>query len=72
VVEPFGSGVQTGLDVAQALAIGELGERHAEELIPAGETPDAVIAAVALDASVEGIVRSEVEELSEEGPALVH
>jgi hypothetical protein len=39
-------GTHTGLDVAQAVAVGELGEDHAEELIPAAKTADAEVAAV--------------------------
>ena len=37
VAEFVGPGTQTGFDVAQARAPGEFGERHAPELIGAGE-----------------------------------
>ena len=44
---------QAGLDVAQALAIGQLREGHAAELIRATEIAHAMIAAVALDDAAE-------------------
>lgn len=72
MVEAVGSGVQARLDVAQALAIGELGEGHAEELVPAGEAAHAVITAVVVYTALEGPVRSILHQLGEEGATLVH
>jgi len=46
-------GTQTGLDVAQALAIRQLGEGHAEELVVAGEGVYAMCPAVPGDAPLE-------------------
>ena len=43
VVELGAERTQAGFDVAQAFAVGQLGERHAEELIPAGEAAPSAI-----------------------------
>ncbi len=45
---------EAGLDVAQALAIGQLGEGHGPVLLGAGKRPHPVIAAVPLDDPREG------------------
>ena len=45
---------QADLDVAQALAVGELGEGQAEELVQAGKGFDVVVAVIALNATAEG------------------
>ena len=49
MVKRLGSGIQTGLDVAQALPPGELREDHADELLPAAEMPHPRLRAIALD-----------------------
>jgi hypothetical protein len=53
MVEFARHGIQTGLDISQALAIGKLSETHAEELIPAGKVPNPVITLIAFDAFTE-------------------
>ena len=58
---------QTGLDVTQALAVGELGERHGSVLLRAPQGPHMMVAAVALDDPVERRPRQEIHGLSEEG-----
>jgi hypothetical protein len=63
---------QTDFDVAQALAIGQLGERHGEELIPTGQAADAVIAVVPGYAPVELVVRQELGDLRQDGVSVVH
>ena len=65
-------GAQTGFNVSQTLAIGELGEGHAQELIPAGEAPQPVIAAVARDASAKLSIGKESDQLREHDAAKVH
>jgi len=47
MVEFVSHGAQAGLDVAEALAIGQLGEGHAEEVIPTGESLHAIVASIA-------------------------
>jgi hypothetical protein len=72
VVEPVGHGAQTGFEVAQALAVGELGEDHAQELIPAAKPTDAEVAAVTFDASTEVVVWGVLQQLREDRASLVH
>src|SRR4051812_30286799 len=53
VVELLVEGAEAGLDIAQALAVGQLSEGHAQELIETGEVADPSIAVIARDATVE-------------------
>src|SRR5450631_3475979 len=54
---------QTGFDVPQALAIGQLGKGHAEILFEAGELLDLVVAVVAIDALMENMERKMLHHL---------
>ena len=63
---------QAGLDVAQALAVGQLGEGHAEILIEAGKALDLVVAAIAFDTTAEAMKRQLIDELCEDELARVH
>jgi len=56
---------KTNFDVAQAFAPAELGERHGEELIRAGKAANPAVAAMALHAPLEFIVRDNLHDLSE-------
>ena len=47
---------QAGLDVTQAIAIGELAEDHAEKLVPAAEPTPPGVAAIPLHTPAEGVV----------------
>ena len=60
------------LDVAQALAERQLGVRHAEELIAAGETSDPIFAIVTSDTGIELVTRQEFHQLSEHDLSGVH
>jgi hypothetical protein len=51
------------LDVPQALPVGELGESHAKELVPAGKALDLVVAAVPIDAFAKLLWRYKVHQL---------
>lgn len=63
----FGLGCpQTGLDVPQALPVGDLGESHAKELVPAGEALDLVVAVVPIDAFAKLVWRDKVHQLSKD------
>jgi hypothetical protein len=55
VVELVALRTQTGLDIAQALAVGELCEGHAQKLVEAAERLDLVLARVALHTAAEGV-----------------
>jgi len=63
---------QTGFDVAQALAVGQLRKRHAAELARATEFAHPTIAAVALDDAPEGLPRQMLHQLREHQLAYVH
>ncbi len=72
VVELGGLGRQTGLDVAQALAVGELREGHAAQLLGARQRAHAVIAAVTGHDAVKVLPRQEVHDLRKQRLANVH
>ena len=57
---------QTGLDIPQAFPVGELGEGHAEKLIPAGEALHLVVAVVPLDAFAELVCGDKVHQLGKD------
>ena len=65
-------GPQTRLDVAQALAIGELGKGQTEKLVEAREAADLVLALVAGHAATELLQRQEVHDLREDGASGMH
>ena len=60
------------LYIAQALAIGQLGEGHGPVLLGAGERSHPTVAVVALDDPGEGRPRQKIHELGEQGLAGVH
>ena len=64
--------VEASGDVAQAFALGQLGERHAEELFVSGERAHATVAAVASDTLVQFVLGQLVHELSKHGSSFVH
>src|ERR1019366_4297989 len=63
---------QTGFDVAQTLAIGQLGEGHRQILIPAGEASPPEVALITRDATTELPVGKEADQLREDDAALIH
>jgi hypothetical protein len=63
---------QTGFDIAQAFAPGELGEGQTEKLIPAGEALHFVIATVTFHAATEFHQRKKIHHLSKNRSATVH
>jgi hypothetical protein len=65
-------GTQTGFDIAETFAVGELSEGQTKELIPAGEFFDVAIALVAIDANLKLVGREEIHELREDGSAKIH
>ncbi len=72
VVELVPLCAQTGLNVAQTFAIGELRKRHAQILVQAGEGLDLVVAAIAGHASAECVQRQMVDKLRKDELAGVH
>ena len=65
-------GTQTGFDVAQTFAIGQLGEGHRQILVPAGEASQPEVALITLDATTELPVGKKADQLREDGAALIH
>ena len=63
---------ETDLDVAEALAVSQLGEGHHAKLIGACHALHIAIAVVAIDDAMKGLPRQEVHELSEQRLAEVH
>jgi len=53
VIKLAADGAQARFDVAQALAVGQLGEGHGEILIPAGQIFEVAITRIASDALLE-------------------
>ena len=72
VVELAGLSRETRLDVAQALSVGELRERHHAKLFRAGERAGSMIAAVALHDALEARPRQEIHDLCEQRLAGIH
>ena len=63
---------KTGLDVAQAFAVGELRKRHRQELVETAEGLHAVVAAVSRHALAEFRQRQMVHQLGKHRPANIH
>src|ERR1019366_2324111 len=72
VIEFGADGAQACFDVAQALAVGQLGERHGEVLIPAGQIFQVAITRIAGDALLELLVRKELDQLGKDCTPGVH
>jgi len=72
VVEPLGLCAQIDLDIAQGFSVGQLGKRHGQKLIHAGEVLDLVIAAVPGDAPTKSTQWQKGHELRKNQLALVH
>ena len=65
-------GVEADFDVAQALAIGELCEGHAQELIETGEVAHPAIAVIARDTTVELVFGQKVDPLRKDVAIVEH
>jgi hypothetical protein len=50
-------------NISEALSVGQLRKSHGQELIPAGEALDLVVAVIALDTETELVARSELHQL---------
>jgi hypothetical protein len=72
VIEPASLRTQAYLDVAQALAIGQLRKGHGQKLVPARQTAHPAVAVVALHAPAELVVRDQAHELREHRLPLIH
>lgn len=72
MVELGGLTAQTGFDIAQTLAIGQLRERHAQKLVETSEVFDLVLSVVASDTSAESGQRQVRHHLRKNKFAHVH
>ena len=72
MVEPLTLGSQADDNIAQAFAVSELCKNHAQKLVPAGESSCAMIASVSNHALPELVYGKIVEQLSKDGPSVVH
>ena len=72
MVKPGGLRSQIYFDIAQRLAISQLGKGHCQELIEAGEVFDLVIAAVFGNATPKGCHGHMIHDLRKDKLALVH
>ena len=63
---------KAGLDVAKALAIGELGKAHGQKLVPGREASRPTPVRILPDALLEFLVRRVLDQLCEHGSSLVH
>jgi transposase len=61
-----------GFDAPQAVAIGQLGERHGQKLLPAGQSTQARVAAIPLHATAKLTVGQKRNQLQKDGAPLVH
>src|SRR4030042_1056984 len=72
VVELGVLGRQTHFDVAQALAVGQLGEGHDPELLRARQRANVLVASIARDVAGKSRPWQEIHELGEQRLASVH
>ncbi len=72
VIQLGANGSQASLDVAQTLPEGQLCEGHAEKLVETGKTQDLVVAPIVSDALAEIVEGKKLEQLREDGFAVVH
>jgi hypothetical protein len=63
---------KAGLDVAKAFPIGQLGEQHAKQLIPAGKRTNMLVSRISRDAGAKTPIREKVHDLRENDPTRVH
>jgi hypothetical protein len=64
--------VQTDFDIAKALAVRQLRERHRKKLIETGKRAHAMISSITLDALVELVPGEEIQQLCKNVSTLVH
>lgn len=72
VIEHIAAGIQAVDGIAQAGAIRQLGEAHAEELVPAGKVPAQLMRCKAGDAAIELLRMDDVHHLGKNRATLVH
>ena len=71
-IQQLAAGTQTGLDVAQAFPVGQLGKAHGQKLLPAGETAHLAVPSVTLDTAPELLRVNSFHNLGKDGSSWVH
>jgi len=72
VIALIAASIETGFDIAQAFAPGQLGKHQTDKLLPSGEVLDLVIATVALDAAAKLLWMDQIEQLGKDVLASEH
>ena len=72
VIEPGLHRAEAGLDVAQALAVGQVGEGQTDEQVETREATDLVVALLATPAATELGQRQEIHHMREDRSADMH
>ena len=72
MIELAGHGTEACFDVAQTLAIRQLGEGESKELIPARKSAEFVIAVITSHAFLELVCRKVIHQLREYRSASIH
>jgi len=72
MITPRGDCSQTGFDITQTLAVSQLGEGHAEILVPAGECLDVPVPIVSFNTSTKVVHGQEIHELCKDDFPEIH
>jgi hypothetical protein len=72
MIQLFFHGSKAALNVPQTFTKGQLGERHAQELIKTCKRADAVVSLVALDAAPKLPLGQKIHNLGEHRAPLIH
>ena len=67
-----GDGIQASNDVAQAFAVGQLGESHDAKVVSAFECLHVGIAAITVNTGLEASPREAIHDLGEDELSLIH
>jgi len=72
VIELLLIAAKAGLDISEAFPVCQLGETHAEKLIPAGKRNELVVALVPLDTFLKFVPGEELHQLRENRFSNIH
>jgi hypothetical protein len=72
VIELLLIAAKAGLDISEAFPVGELGETHAEKLIPAGKRNELVVALVPFDTFLKFVSGKELHQLRKDRFSNIH
>jgi hypothetical protein len=72
MIQLAADGSEASLDVSQALAVGQLGERHGQKLVPAGEAAMVRVAPIPRNASLKLVPGQIIHDLGEHSLSGIH